>query len=204
MAKRKTDRERTAEITRKTRETEIHITVNLDGIGKATIASGVGFFDHMLEALAKHGAMDLKVSCKGDTHVDDHHSIEDIGIVLGQAMAKALGDKAGIRRYGFASVPLDEALSQATIDLSGRAHFTLTGREHLRGGKVGTFDIELIEDFLAALAQSTGMTLHVEVRSGRNAHHVIEATIKAVARALRQAVERDERISGVPSTKGVL
>jgi len=204
MAKHKTGGGRSAEISRKTRETQIGVSLDLDGSGKATVASGIGFFDHMLEALAKHGALDLKVSCRGDTHVDDHHSVEDVGIVFGQAVAKALGDKAGIRRYGFASVPLDEALAQATIDLSGRAHFTLAGREHLRGGKVGTFDIELIEDFLAAFAQSAGATLHVEVRAGRNAHHVIEAAVKAVARALRQAVEKDERITGVPSTKGVL
>lgn len=204
MAKRKTTGGRSAEVARKTRETEIRASVNLDGGGKAEVASGVGFFDHMLEALAKHGALDVKLTCRGDTHVDDHHTVEDIGIVLGQAVAQALGDKAGIRRYGFGSVPLDEALAQATIDLSGRAHFVFTGREHLRGGKIGTFDVELIEDFLAAFAQSSGATLHVEVRSGRNAHHVVEAAVKAVARALRQAIERDERITGVPSTKGVL
>jgi imidazoleglycerol-phosphate dehydratase len=204
MAKRKTTAGRSAEVVRKTRETEIRARVNLDGGGKAEVKSGVGFFDHMLEALAKHGALEVKLTCRGDTHVDDHHTVEDIGIVLGQAVAQALGDKAGIRRYGFGSVPLDEALAQATIDLSGRAHFVFTGREHLRGGKIGTFDVELVEDFLAAFAQSAGATLHVEVRSGRNAHHVVEAAVKAVARALRQAVERDERITGVPSTKGVL
>lgn len=204
MAKRKDRTGRTAEIARKTRETDICATVNLDGRGSSDVASGIGFFDHMLDALAKHSALDLTLACKGDTHIDDHHSVEDIGIVIGQAVAKALGDKTGIRRYGFASVPLDEALTQATIDLSGRFHFTFAGREHLRGGKVGTFDVELIEDFLSAFAQSAGATLHVEVRSGRNAHHVIEAAMKAVARALRQAVERDERITGIPSTKGSL
>jgi len=204
MAKRKTTAGRAAEIARTTRETEIRTRVNLDGAGKADVASGVGFFDHMLEALAKHAALNLELNCRGDTHVDDHHTVEDIGIVLGQAVAQALGDKAGIRRYGFGSVPLDEALAQATIDLSGRAYFAFTGREHLRGGKIGTFDVELIEDFLAAFTQGAGATLHVEVRSGRNAHHVVEAAVKAVARALRQAVERDERIAGVPSTKGVL
>lgn len=195
---------RTASISRKTKETDIAVSVNLDGSGESDIASGVGFFDHMLTALAKHGALNLTVKCKGDTHIDDHHTVEDIGIAIGQCVAKALGDKSGIRRYGFGSVPLDEALSQVTIDLSGRAFFAMVGGEKLGKGKVGTFDVELIEDFLGAFASASGTTMHVEVKSGRNRHHILEATFKAFARALRQAIEFDERIKGVPSTKGVL
>lgn len=195
---------RVAEIARKTKETDIRVRLDLDGTGAAKVASGVGFFDHMLEALAKHGALDLELACKGDTHIDDHHTVEDIGIVLGQAAGKALGNKAGIRRFGFASVPLDEALAQVTIDLSGRAHFSFEGAKLLGKGKVGTFDVELLEDFLGAFASASQSTLHAEIRSGRNQHHMIEATMKAFARALRQAAERDERIRGVPSTKGVL
>jgi len=195
---------RRAEITRKTKETDIRVALNLDGSGNSRIATGIGFFDHMLEALAKHGALDLELTCKGDRHIDDHHSVEDTGIVFGKAVAKALGSKTGIRRFGFASVPLDEALTQATVDLSGRAHFSFSGGERLGKGKVGTFDVELLEDFLGAFAAASGTTLHVEIRRGRNQHHIIEASFKACARALRQAVERDSRIAGVPSTKGTL
>ena len=195
---------RAVEIARKTKETDIRLSLDLDGSGRARVSSGVGFFDHMLEALAKHGALDLTLACKGDQHIDDHHSIEDIGIVLGQAAAKALGKKAGIRRFGFASVPLDEALAQVTIDLSGRAHFSFRGGQRLGKGKVGSFDVELLEDFLGAFAAASNSTLHVELRTGRNAHHIIEATMKAFARALRQAVEHDPRIREIPSTKGVL
>ena len=207
MAKRMTKAKsppRTAHIQRKTKETSIAVTVNLDGAGRCEIATGVGFFDHMLSALAKHAALDLIVSCQGDTHVDDHHTVEDVGIVIGAAVAKALGDKAGIRRFGFASVPLDEALAQVTVDCSGRSYCSLTGAERLGKGKVGSFDVELLEDFLGAFANASGSTLHVELRAGRNCHHMIEATFKAFARALRQAVERDTRVIGVPSTKGVL
>jgi imidazoleglycerol-phosphate dehydratase len=195
---------RACSIDRKTKETDIALSVNLDGTGQSNVASGVGFFDHMLTALSKHSAIDLDIKCKGDTHIDDHHTVEDCGIVIGTAVAKALGDKAGIRRFGFASVPLDEALSQVTVDLSGRAHFTMSGSEKLGKGKVGTFDVELLEDFLGAFASASGTTLHAEIRTGRNKHHIVEATFKAFARALRQAVERDERIADVPSTKGVL
>ena len=195
---------RVAAISRKTKETDISLMVNLDGSGEAEISSGVGFFDHMLTALSKHSAIDLELSCKGDVHIDDHHTVEDVGIALGNAVAEALGSKAGIRRFGFASVPLDEALSQVTVDLSGRAYFSLTGAERLGKGKVGTFDVELMEDFLSAFASASGTTLHAEIRCGRNRHHMIEATFKAFARALRQAVESDPRVSGVPSTKGVL
>jgi imidazoleglycerol-phosphate dehydratase len=195
---------RRATLHRKTKETDITVGLNLDGDGEAQIASGVGFFDHMLAALAKHGALDLTLTCKGDTHIDDHHTVEDVGIALGEAAQQALGDKSGIRRFGFASVPLDEALSQATVDLSGRACFRCVGTERLGKGKVGTFDVELMEDFLGAFASASGTTLHVEIRSGRNRHHIIEATFKAFARALREACELDPRAKGVPSTKGVL
>lgn len=195
---------RAAEIKRKTKETEIALSVNLDGSGESKIASGVGFFDHMLEAFSKHSAIDVRLNCKGDTQVDDHHSVEDCGIALGECVKKALGDKRGIRRYGFASVPLDEALAQATVDLSGRAFFRACGLERLGKGKIGTFDVELMEDFLAAFAAASGTTLHLEVRNGRNRHHIIEASFKAVARALREACEPDPRAHGVPSTKGVL
>jgi len=189
---------------RETKETRIEIALNLDGSGESRIASGVGFFDHMLSTLAKHGALDLSLSCRGDTQVDDHHTVEDAGLALGAALAQALGDKAGIRRFGFASVPLDEALAQVTIDLCGRAHCAIRGGARLGKGKVGTFDVELVEDFLGALANASGSTLHVEIRAGRNCHHILEATFKALARALRQAVELDCRVTGVPSTKGVL
>lgn len=195
---------RSASLKRKTKETDIDVRVNVDGSGEYDVASGVGFFDHMLTALSKHSAMDLVVKCKGDTHIDDHHTVEDVGIAIGQCVAKALGDKAGIRRYGFASVPLDEALSQVTVDLSGRAYFAFSGGEKLGKGKVGSFDTELLEDFLGAFASASGTTLHVEIRTGRNRHHMIEATFKAFARALREAVELDPRVKGVPSTKGVL
>jgi imidazoleglycerol-phosphate dehydratase len=195
---------RSISLQRKTKETDISVALDLDGTGQCKIYTGVGFFDHMLSALSKHGALDLNVACHGDTQVDDHHTVEDVGLALGSAAAQALGDKAGIRRFGFASVPLDEALAQVTIDLSGRAHFTLQGGERLGKGKVGTFDVELMEDFLGAFANASGSTLHVEIRAGRNCHHIIEATFKAFARALRQAVELDSRITGVPSTKGVL
>jgi len=195
---------RTASLERKTKETDIKVRVNVDGSGEYDVSSGVGFFDHMLSALSKHSAMDLSVKCSGDTHIDDHHTVEDVGIAIGQCVAKALGDKAGIRRYGFASVPLDEALSQVTVDLSGRAYFAFSGGEKLGKGKVGSFDTELLEDFLGAFASASGTTLHVEIRTGRNRHHMIEATFKAFARALREAMELDPRVKGVPSTKGVL
>lgn len=195
---------RKTSLSRATKETDISLSVDLDGSGDSQVATGVGFFDHMLTALARHSAIDITLACKGDTHVDDHHTVEDAGIALGEAVKKALGDKAGIRRFGFASVPLDEALAQATVDLSGRACFCAVGTERLGKGKVGTFDVELMEDFLGAFANASGTTLHIEVRSGRNRHHIIEAAFKAFARALREACEIDPRVRGVPSTKGVL
>ena len=195
---------RTATLIRTTKETGISVAINLDGTGQSTIASGVGFPDHMLTALSKHSSIDITLNCKGDLHIDDHHSVEDIGLALGECVKKALGEKSGIRRFGFASVPLDEALSQATVDLSGRACFSAIGTDKLGKGKVGTFDVELMEDFLSAFASASGTTLHIDIRSGRNCHHMIEATFKAFARALREATELDPRASGVPSTKGVL
>jgi imidazoleglycerol-phosphate dehydratase len=195
---------RLAKQTRQTKETNISVELNLDGTGQTRIGTGIGFFDHMLDALGRHAAFDLTVSCLGDTHIDDHHSVEDTGIVLGQALKEALGDKRGIRRFGFASAPLDEALAQATVDLSGRAHFAIYGRELLGRGKVGSFDIELAEDFFQALASGAAATLHLEIRAGRNTHHILEASFKALARALREACEPDPRIQDIPSTKGVL
>jgi len=196
--------DRTATLNRTTKETEIAVTLNLDGTGQSKIASGVGFFDHMLTALSKHSSIDITLECTGDTHIDDHHTVEDVGLALGECVKKALGDKSGIRRFGFASVPLDEALSQATVDLSGRACFCAVGTDRLGKGKVGSFDVELMEDFLGAFASTSLTTLHIDIRSGRNCHHMLEATFKAFARALREACEHDPRAAGVPSTKGVL
>ncbi len=196
--------QRSASLNRKTRETEIGLSLNIDGTGVCKIATGVGFFDHMLEAFAKHSAIDLRLACKGDTHIDDHHTVEDCGIAFGEALRKALGAKQGIRRFGFASVPLDEALAQATVDLSGRVFFRAEGADRLGRGKIGTFDVELVEDFFGAFAAASGTTLHLEIRSGRNRHHIVEASFKAFARALREACELDPRARGVPSTKGVL
>jgi imidazoleglycerol-phosphate dehydratase len=195
---------RRAEIRRETKETRIEVVLNLDGSGNTSVSSGIGFLDHMLATLGRHAAWDLSVNCQGDNQVDDHHSVEDIGIVLGGAFAQALGDKKGIVRFGFASVPLDEALAQVTVDLSGRAHFSFSGRTRLGRGKVGGFDIELVEDFLMAFVQNAALTLHLELRSGRNAHHKIEAVFKALARALRQASGPDGRLLDIPSTKGKL
>jgi imidazoleglycerol-phosphate dehydratase len=195
---------RKASLQRQTKETEIKLSLDLDGTGAAAISTGVGFFDHMLNTFAKHSAIDVELHCKGDTHVDDHHTVEDAGLALGEAVRQALSAKAGIRRFGFASVPLDEALAQVTVDLSGRACFALTGRQRLGKGKVGAFDVELLEDFLQAFANAAALTMHVELKAGRNGHHILEAAMKAFARALRQAAEYDSRALGVPSTKGVL
>ena len=194
---------RKAEIKRKTAETDIVLTLDLDGTGKSDIDSGVGFLDHMLTLFAKHGRFDLQLSCKGDTQVDDHHSVEDIGICLGEAFAKALGDKAGIRRYGSMLLPMDEALVLSSLDISGRAHLSYTAS--IRARKVGTFDTELAEEFWEAFARSAKITLHVRQLAGRNAHHIIEGMFKSVARALREAVSIDPALAGeIPSTKGVL
>ena len=194
---------RIAEINRKTAETDISLSVNLDGSGKGEINSGVGFMDHMLTLLAKHSGFDLKVTCKGDTNVDDHHSVEDIGIALGQALTKALGDKSGIRRYGDALIPMDEALIQTAVDLSGRSY--LNYALEIPTEKVGCFDCELVEEFFMALTREAGITLHIRQLAGKNSHHIIEGTFKSVARALRVAAEIDPRFSdSIPSTKGAL
>ena len=194
---------RKAEIKRKTAETDIVLKLDLDGTGKSDIDSGVGFLDHMLTLFAKHGRFDLQLSCKGDTQVDDHHSVEDIGICLGEAFAKALGDKAGIRRYGSMLLPMDEALVLSALDISGRAHLSYDA--NIRARKVGTFDTELAEEFWEAFVRSAKITLHIRQLAGRNAHHIIEGMFKSVARALREAVSIDPALAGeIPSTKGVL
>lgn len=194
---------RRAEIARATSETDIRVTLDLDGTGQATIATGVGFLDHMLTALARHALLDLTVQAKGDLHIDDHHTTEDVGIVIGQAIRQALGDKRGIRRYGAALIPMDEALAEAALDVSGRPF--LAWSVAFQRPKIGTFDTELVEEFFRALAFNAGITLHVTLKAGTNAHHVAEACFKALARALRQAVEPDTRAAGaIPSTKGAL
>lgn len=193
---------RTAKVVRATAETDIGLSVDLDGTGAADVETGVGFFDHMLCALACHSLVDLTVRVKGDTEVDDHHTVEDTGIVLGQALREALGDKRGIRRFGSVMVPLDEALVMAAVDISGRGE--LYWDVPIGPSKVGTFDTELAHEFFAGLARDAGITLHLRLVTGENAHHIIEATFKAAARALREAVESDPRVEGVPSTKGAL
>lgn len=194
---------RRAEIARATSETDIRVSLDLDGSGQASIATGVGFLDHMLTALARHALLDLTVQAKGDLHIDDHHTTEDVGIVIGQAIRQALGDKRGIRRYGAALIPMDEALAEAALDVSGRPF--LAWSVAFQRPKIGTFDTELVEEFFRALAFNAGITLHVTLKAGTNAHHVAEACFKALARALRQAVEPDPRAAGaIPSTKGAL
>ena len=194
---------RSAEIKRKTSETDIELKLNLDGTGKGTIQTGVGFMDHMLTLFARHGRFDLDVVCRGDTMVDDHHSVEDIGIVLGAAIAQAVGDKRGIRRYGSMLLPMDEALVLCALDLSGRSCLRYTAQ--IPSQKIGTFDTELVEEFFLGLSRSAGMTLHIRQMDGTNSHHIVEAMFKAFGRALSEAVSVDERLGGeIPSTKGVL
>lgn len=194
---------RRATIARTTSETAIRLTLALDGAGTAGIATGIGFLDHMLTALARHALVDLSVAAQGDLHIDFHHTTEDVGIVLGQAIRQALGDKRGIRRFGHALVPMDEALAEAAIDISGRPF--LAWSVPFARPKIGEFDTELVEEFFRALAFNAGITLHVTLKAGTNAHHVAEACFKAVARALRMAVEPDPRAAGaIPSTKGTL
>ena len=194
---------RTAQINRTTKETQISVAVNLDGNGQAVVASGIGFLDHMLTLLAKHSLIDLKVEARGDLQVDAHHTVEDIGIALGKAVAQALGEKLGIHRYGSCLLPMDEALASAVVDLSGRAY--LVWRVDLPKTRLGEFDTELTEDFWQGFASQAQCNLHVELHYGRNTHHMIEAIFKAVARSLRQAIEIDPRATGsVPSTKGTL
>jgi imidazoleglycerol-phosphate dehydratase len=193
---------RTASIQRKTAETEIRVEINLDGAGTANVATGVGFFDHMLTLLARHAAIDLVVEAKGDLQVDQHHTVEDVGICFGQALKQALGDKAGIRRYGHFTLPMEETLATTAIDLSGR--YFLVFQAAFPSSKIGDFDSELVEDFWQAVAANAFCNLHVQVHYGRNSHHISEAIFKATARALRIAVELDPRTTGVPSTKGTL
>ena len=194
---------RTAEINRKTNETDIKLSLDLDGTGKSEINSGVGFLDHMLTLFARHGRFDLKLSCDGDTYVDDHHSVEDIGIALGQAFAQALSDKRGIIRYGSFILPMDETLILAAVDISGRSYLNFD--LHIPTQKVGSFDTELCEEFFLGFVRNSDMTMHLKQLEGKNSHHIIEGTFKCVARALKQAVSVDEAFKDeIPSTKGVL
>ena len=193
---------RTSTVSRKTGETDITVTLDLDGSGRCDIDTGIGFFDHMLSALGRHSLMDLTVHAKGDTWVDDHHTVEDVGIVMGQAIRQALGDKSGIARFSQAIVPMDEALVLAAIDVSGRGE--LYWDVPIGPDKVGTFDTELGHEFFQGLARDAGITLHLRELASENAHHILECAFKAAARALRQAVEPDPRVSGIPSTKGSL
>jgi len=193
---------RTARLSRKTNETAIEVTVDLDGRGTAEVATGVGFFDHMLNHLAKHSRIDIRMACTGDLHIDAHHTVEDCGLALGQAIRQALDDKAGIRRYGDATVPMDETLVTAAIDLSGRPVFVWKAEVPLE--TLGTFSSQLGEEFLRAFAVAVGMNLHLVLHHGRNTHHILEGIFKAVARALRVAVSLDPGGDGIPSTKGVL
>ena len=193
---------RSATLQRDTKETQIRGTLRIEGRGRYEVSTGIRFFDHMLELFTKHGFFDLTLRAKGDLHVDHHHTVEDVGLVLGQVLREALGDKAGIRRFGEATVPLDEALVQVVVDLSGRPF--LVYEAAVKQQKIGEFDVELIHDFLLALVNQAGMNLHVRMLSGRNPHHVVEAAFKGLARALDLATQRDARVSGVLSTKGTL
>jgi imidazoleglycerol-phosphate dehydratase len=194
--------ERQARIERATRETRITLRLAVDGAGKGETATGVGFFDHMLELLARHGLFDLEVRCAGDTQVDAHHTVEDVGICLGRALQEALGSRKGLRRYGSCDAPMEDALARVALDLGGRG--ALVYRVTFPSAKVGDFDTELVEEFLHALAVNAGMNLHVEVPYGRNSHHVAEAIFKGLAKALDWATQLDDRVTDVPSTKGVL
>jgi len=194
--------DRTAEITRQTKETKIRLALTLDGTGNCSARTGVGFFDHMLDLLARHALLDLTVEAQGDLDVDAHHTVEDVGIVLGQAIEKAVGDKRGIYRYGWAIVPMDESLAQVAIDLSGRPAFVFNAP--FRGATIGQFPAELVEEFFKSVATNAKCNLHVNVPYGTNNHHVSEAIFKATAKALRQAVSLDPRNNQVPSTKGSL
>jgi imidazoleglycerol-phosphate dehydratase len=194
---------RTADVTRNTKETQIRVELNLDGSGQAKLATGIGFFDHMLDQIARHGLIDLEIEAKGDLHIDGHHTVEDVGITLGQAVAQAVGDKAGLTRYGHAYVPLDEALSRVVVDFSGRPGLHM--RVPFKSGMVGGFDTQLAYDFFQGFSNHAGVTLHIDNLHGDNAHHQCETVFKAFARALRMALTIDPRAAGViPSTKGSL
>ena len=193
---------RCADISRKTRETSIKLSLNLDGSGNGTSKTGVGFFDHMMDLLTRHSLIDITVDAQGDLQVDAHHTVEDVGIVLGQALERALGEKTGIYRYGWAIVPMDESLAQVAIDLSGRPAFVFNAQ--FKGSMIGAFPVELVEEFFKALATNAKMNLHIAVPYGTNNHHIAEAIFKAMAKALRQAVSPDPRNPDVPSTKGSL
>lgn len=197
-----TKKARTAEISRNTAETQVEVRLNLDGDGKCDISTGIGFLDHMLTLLAKHGFMDLTVKAKGDLEVDSHHTVEDIGIVLGAALKEALGDKAGIHRYGNCFIPMDETLAQVCLDFSGRP-FLVFGAD-IPKVQVGNYEAEMTEEFFRAVAMNCGLTLHIRVLYGSNVHHIIEAIFKAFARAVAEAVAKDARVKGVMSSKGVL
>lgn len=194
---------RTAEVVRNTKETQIRVQLNLDGSGQSQLSTGIGFFDHMLDQIARHGLIDLMIDAKGDLHIDGHHTVEDVGITLGQAVAKALGDKAGLRRYGHAYVPLDEALSRVVVDLSGRPGLHM--RVDFKAGSIGSFDTQLAYEFFQGFVNHALVTVHIDNLQGDNAHHQCETIFKAFARALRMAIEPDARMAGViPSTKGAL
>lgn len=193
---------RTATIHRTTGETDVRLTVNLDGIGKSSIATGVGFLEHMLDLLAKHAMLDLDIQAKGDTHVDDHHTVEDVGLALGQALLKAVGDKRGIHRYGWCNLPMDETLAVCALDFSGRPFCRIDAS--YASGKIGTFDTQLVHEFWKSVAMEARLTLHVDVTRGSNDHHIAEAIFKGIAKCIRQAAGNDPRQDGVPSSKGTL
>ncbi len=193
---------RSAALERKTRETDVRVEIDLDGSGEYEIATGIPFFDHMLESFAKHGLFDLRITAKGDLEVDTHHTVEDVGIALGEALREALGNAAGIRRFGSAVLPMSEAKVEVSVDVSNRAY--LVYGVELANDRIGSFDASLTQDFLYAFAQNAGLDLHVELRYGKNPHHVVEAVFKGTARALRDACERDPRVKGLPTVKGAL
>lgn len=194
---------RKVKILRRTKETDIALELNIDGKGDYRIDTSIPFLDHMLQLMAGHGLLDMKLKAKGDLQVDDHHTVEDVGLALGEALKKSLGDMKGIRRYGSASVPMDEALAEASLDISGRPYLVFNVCYPKRS-KIKHFDVDLVVDFLQAFVSKAGVTLHVNVPYGRNTHHMVEAAFKALGRAMRQAVELDSRVKGVPSTKGRL
>src|SRR4051794_2490450 len=198
----RTNGTRTAQVSRKTKETKVELSLDLDGRGQSDVHTGIGFFDHMLDLLSRHSLIDIDLTAEGDLQVDSHHTVEDVGIVLGQALEKALGDKRGIHRYGWAIVPMDESLAQVAIDLSGRPAFVFN--VVFTGHAIGDFPTELVEEFFKALATTAKLNLHIAVPYGTNNHHIAEAAFKATAKALRQAVSRDPRSDEVPSTKGSL